>query len=775
MIVAGALYLPRRDIPSYLAPDEVFSALTAQSVAATGHDLNGRFLPLYFQLPDSFETRMWYQPIAVYAMAASVKVLPFSESTVRLPMTIAAIVDILLAYCVGLVLFRNQALAVAAAVLLMLAPAHFSDSRVAMDHHSFLPFILGWLLCVLLYLERRKTYLLFAAGLVLGVGLFTYIASYALMPLFALFTAVVLFQRREPLRAYAFLAGGFLLPVAIGALYVAAHPAVVTDTLWRYQRNQSRAADGLSLAQSLFLDRVAKVGSVYASFWQPRVLFISGPRSVWVAGQFVLPVAGLLVAGGLRLLRRPDTPTLLLLAGLLIAPLPASFVGEPEVIRRAAGVMPFAVLLAVAGLEYIWTAEPARQRRIAFVAVWATVIGLAAMYYTDLPHAQAVVRAATVPLAIAGLAVLFGDVPFERVSVTRIAIVSAVTIAIMHVVYFVSNQATPIGVALLIAVSAMTLLDRPPGFVREPLPAVAVLALVIGHFMFNYVDYAQLGRIGFLPASAAILAARMIVSLLATAVAITIVRLARPSAFAEATAERRSAKRGGWSTSSGRAEPQNARGEPVEPRATGLLGWVAVVLIAIQFAYFGIDYFVDFRWRALHAVVLIAAGVGLAVLIRGGERARVPLGPIAAAGLLTIAVVQFAPFHADYLTGFRARGNTGPVSSRPAFQALIGRARDQSTPAIYLGWPYALGELYWRFYVLENQRPDLLARTIPDLDFKPDRIKALPRGSLVITTPSPVIDAAIDGMMARGEIKTRELLRDVDGTPTFWILETGSP
>jgi 4-amino-4-deoxy-L-arabinose transferase-like glycosyltransferase len=742
VIVAGALYLPRRDIPSYLAPDEVFSALTARSVATSGRDLNGRLLPLYFQLPESFETRMWYQPIAIYAMAASAKLLPFSESTVRLPMTIAAIVDILLAYCVALVLFRNQAIAVAAAALLALTPAHFSDSRVAMDHHSFLPFILGWLLCVLLYLERRKPYLLFAAGLVLGFGLFTYIASYVLMPAFALFTAIVLFHRREPLRAYALLAGGFLLPVLVGALYIASHPAVVTDTLWRYQRNQSREASGLSLVQSFFLDRVARVGSVYASFWRPRVLFISGPRAIWVAGQFVLPVAGLLVAGAMRMLRRADVPMFLLLAGLLIAPLPASFVGEPEVIRRAAGVMPFVVLIAAAGLDFVWTAPTARLRRMAFVAASATVIALAMIYYQDVPHAQAVVRAATVPIAIAGLAVLFSDVPLERLSLRTIAIVSVVTIGILHAVYFVSNQATPVGVVLLVSVMAMTLLERPPGFVREPLAAVALLVLVVGHFMFNYVDYVQLRRIAFIPASVVVLAARMTTSLLAVAVAIAAARLARTST-----------RSGGWV----------------------FLATAIAALVAIQLGYYAVDAFSDYRLRAVHALVLIAAGIGLAVLIRSGDRARLQLGPIAAAGLLTVAVLQFAPFHADYLTGFRARGNTGPVSSKPAFQTLIERARDESAPAIYLGWPYALGELYWRFYALENQREDLLARTIPDLDFKPDRIKALPRGSLVITTPSPTIDAAIDGMMARGELRTRELIRDVDGTPTFWILETGRP
>src|SRR4029453_383809 len=107
--------------------------------------------------------------------------------------------------------------------------------------------------------------------------------SYVLMPAFALMTVAARYWPREPLRAYAALAGGFFLPLAIGALYIASHPAVITDTLWRYQRQQAR-----------LVGRPMKVGTVYASFWQPRVLFISGPRAIWIAGQFLLPVAGLL-------------------------------------------------------------------------------------------------------------------------------------------------------------------------------------------------------------------------------------------------------------------------------------------------------------------------------------------------------------------------------------------------------------------------------------------------------------------------------------------------
>jgi 4-amino-4-deoxy-L-arabinose transferase-like glycosyltransferase len=725
-VLAGALYLPRRDIPRYLAPDEMFSALTAQSVATTGRDLNGRFMPLYFQLPDSFETRMWYQPIVVYAIAASLEVLPFSQSNVRLPMALAAVADILLAYYVGRVLFRNQTLAVAAAVLLALTPAHFSDSRVAMDHHAFLPFILGWLLCVLLYLERRRRYLLFGAGLILGVGLFTYIASYVLMPAFALMTVAVLYWRREPLRAYAALAGGFFLPLAIGALYLASHPAVITDTLWRYQRQQASV-----------VDRLMKVGTVYASFWQPRVLFISGPRAIWIAGQFLLPVAGLLIAAGMKIVRKPDTPALLLLAGLLIAPLPASVVGEPEVIRRAAGVMPFAVLLAAVGLEYVWRAESERTQRIAFTAVWVTVIGLTTLYYQDVPHAQALVRAATVPLAVTGLAVLFNDVRFDSLGIPRIAIVSSIVLVAMHLAYLVWNQATPAGVALLAGVSLMTLVVRPRArLANDPALAVALLALVAGHFTYNYVDYAPIHRVGAIPASALILALRLMVAFAATGAAIAAARAAQ--------------------------------------RSRGPFAVAVVALVAVQLAYFSIDQFTDYRLRIAQAVAVLAATVGLSMWLRRGDAFRRCLGPLAAAGLLTIAVAQFVPFYKDYFSGFRARGAPLPVSARPAFDALLSKSRGDPSPTIYLGWPYALGEMYWRFYLIEQHREDLLARTIPDLDFKPERIRALPRGSLVITTPSPAIDAQIEEMTARGDVARRELLRDADGAPTFWILETGA-
>ena len=49
--------------PIHLHYDEVFFGLQANSIHTTGHDLNGRPWPIYFQLEHSFN---WYQPMAVY-------------------------------------------------------------------------------------------------------------------------------------------------------------------------------------------------------------------------------------------------------------------------------------------------------------------------------------------------------------------------------------------------------------------------------------------------------------------------------------------------------------------------------------------------------------------------------------------------------------------------------------------------------------------------------------------------------------------------------------
>ena len=78
-----------------------------------------------------------------------------------------------------------------AAALMALTPAHFIMSRQALDYICPLPFVLGWLLCLLTYFDTGRTAPLVAGGLLLGVGAYTYISSWMVMPFLAALTLLL--------------------------------------------------------------------------------------------------------------------------------------------------------------------------------------------------------------------------------------------------------------------------------------------------------------------------------------------------------------------------------------------------------------------------------------------------------------------------------------------------------------------------------------------------------------------------------------------------------
>src|SRR4249919_502230 len=179
--------------PPHLHRDEMMFALQAQSIAATGHDLEGRWFPLYFEMRLIGE-RVWFHPILVYVTALFLKVLPLSEQTVRIPSTVIGVIDVLLMYFIARRLFESRSKAFGAAALLAITPAHVIHSRLAMDFIYPVPFVMAWLLCLLIYLERRQLAMLGLATALLGAGFFSYIASMITMPLLVVVTLLALWS-----------------------------------------------------------------------------------------------------------------------------------------------------------------------------------------------------------------------------------------------------------------------------------------------------------------------------------------------------------------------------------------------------------------------------------------------------------------------------------------------------------------------------------------------------------------------------------------------------
>jgi 4-amino-4-deoxy-L-arabinose transferase-like glycosyltransferase len=375
--------------PIYLHEAEVLFARHAYAIATTAHDVHGRLLPLYFQMAPIGED-VWFQPALVYWSALFLTVLPVTEWTVRLPSVAVALIDVVLIYFVARRIFPGQRAALFAPVLLAITPAHFIHGRVAMDYLYPVPFVLGWLLCLLVYLEHRRPSMLFLATSLLGLGLYTYIASVLMMPLYLAVTGAVLWMTGgHPRAAYWRAAAGFAWPLLF-LIWLLFNPAIFAETLGRYQIGEPaadtmRVIRGLSMAQMLdeirrtvrFSELTGRI-SLYWYFFDPAYLFVTGGyanviNSTRRVGVFLLPFIVFVPAGIAAVVRHRTPISLTVLVGFFTAPLAACLVvPEPWAVDRELVILPFGVLLAVFGIEAM-LASPRRRWRAAAAVLLALV------------------------------------------------------------------------------------------------------------------------------------------------------------------------------------------------------------------------------------------------------------------------------------------------------------------------------------------------------------------------------------------------------------------
>jgi 4-amino-4-deoxy-L-arabinose transferase-like glycosyltransferase len=435
LVICSALLYGQRlaYAPPHLEIDEVLIAVDAHSIATTGRDLRGERLPLYSQTAE----HSWYQPLVIYVTALALSVLPFSEWAVRVPTVCIAIVDIALMYLVARHLFGSRVLGAIAAGLLMLTPAHFIHTRYGMDYIYPVPFILAWLLCLVLYQERRRGWLLVVGAGILGVGFYSYISSIVMMPVYFMLTWLALFEQQAPRRAYGLAAAGFFPALLPFIVWLARHPSAYAATVEKYGLYDASRLDAVQALRSAFgFVSIAQRLSEYWNFFNPAFLFFgSGTKAMFstgLAGVFLLPLAVFLVAGIVHVLTHRGTPiNLVVLLGFVTAPLAALIVDEENAIFRALALLPFGVLLATMGVRSWWTGSIGATLRPVYrpLGVIALAAGAGYAAFTLLTGAR--LTRSPVPLVVLGLAAL----AIGRIGncVTQGRIVAACLLALMPI------------------------------------------------------------------------------------------------------------------------------------------------------------------------------------------------------------------------------------------------------------------------------------------------------------------------------------------------------
>ncbi len=425
-IVAGcaSLYFYRLDFaPPNIQIDEAIIAINAHSIATTGRDLRGELLPLYSQTAD----HSWYQPLVIYLTAIALKFSPLSEWSVRVPAVVMSVLGVALMFLVVRRATRSLFLAAAGAAMLALTPALFIHSRYAMDYHYPVPFILGWLYCLLRFDDTRRIAWLVASAAILGVGFYCYISSIVMMPIYFLMTLMWLYMRREPPQSYAAAAlgmGPLLLPFAI---WIARHPTAYAATVDKYGLYDSSDLNPVQGLRSAF--SFLSVGERLSHFWNyfdPSLLFFgSGIKvqfSTNLVGVFLLPLAVFMALGVYAVLKRRSEPFyLIVLLGFITAPIAASIPTEENAIFRALGLLPFGVLLATAGLERLWHRAAPPSLALALKVIGAVAIAGALTYGIWALVSQGRLPSSALPLLIAGGTMFLAGRQSNRLLISRLA------------------------------------------------------------------------------------------------------------------------------------------------------------------------------------------------------------------------------------------------------------------------------------------------------------------------------------------------------------------
>ncbi|HYE87129.1 MAG TPA: glycosyltransferase family 39 protein [Vicinamibacterales bacterium] len=388
LLVITIVYTSRLgDAPPYLSGDETHFALHGLQLARTGTDLSGRAHPVFFKIFDPLAAddnmHVWYQPYLFYLLAGAFAVEPFNEAAVRLPQALIGVANVALMFLAARRIFRSPMLGLVAAFALAISPAHFLFSRKTGDDFLPVPFVLGWLLFVQRYVDARRPRDLIAAAGILGVGVFTYISCWLLLPALAAATVIAV---RPPWRLAVGAAAAFAVPALVLLSLQENVVQVLADLTRRYQ------VSALTATPIDLYDRI----TLYWSYFNPSFLFFAGGADLLMAtsqaGVFLLPLAPLLVLGLVELVRRRTAVAMLIVIGFLAVPLPVAVL-LPEAPQASTGrILPmlvFGVLAAAAGIEMLWRRGTVPARAVVIVLLTANIAGFLlfrADYFGDYQH-----------------------------------------------------------------------------------------------------------------------------------------------------------------------------------------------------------------------------------------------------------------------------------------------------------------------------------------------------------------------------------------------------
>lgn len=174
------------DFPVQLNHDEVSQLYDAISIAQTGKDIYGNFLPTIFPSVQDYKS-----PFYTYITSLFYLIIGGGELTIKLPGAIFGLLTILAVYFFVLKLFQNSKIAIISSFLTAITPFEIFFSRKSFENVIGVFFILVGFAFLLTYINKKSIKWFFFASVIFSIALYTYFSHAILIPILLLAFALI--------------------------------------------------------------------------------------------------------------------------------------------------------------------------------------------------------------------------------------------------------------------------------------------------------------------------------------------------------------------------------------------------------------------------------------------------------------------------------------------------------------------------------------------------------------------------------------------------------
>ena len=322
------------EIPPSVYWDEASIGYNAYSIAQSGKDEWGEFLPLHFRAFGEFKL-----PVYIYSVILFIKIFGLNEFAVRFPAVLFSLGVVILTYLLAKKLTGSGSIGLWSIFLITISPWFFIFSRAGFEVTAGLMF---YLLAILLCLQIKKGRFIFLPVISFIASAYSYNSFRIISPLTIL---VLLFYINGNLKELASKYKIYIL-ISVIILFLSTIPIA---RLYIYDAGIFRLQTVGGISNSAIVKN-------YLSHFRPYFLFISGDGNLRHQqsgfGQLYLPELVLLLSGFVYILRNKSKYTFLPVLLILLGAIPAAITKESPHGLRALSMVPFIHIISAMGAIY---------------------------------------------------------------------------------------------------------------------------------------------------------------------------------------------------------------------------------------------------------------------------------------------------------------------------------------------------------------------------------------------------------------------------------------